>query len=407
MKRLIIILGLLSTLASFGAFVKETKGEESIDSFGLAYCLTEKNWVMYGREGCSACNKEKEYFGEAFANIAFVDCSANPENRSLCDSKKIKAYPTWEGAPAGAQPGVVKQYRGAIPLDELAELSGCNKLSPTAEIGTTFAEPTVFYGEKKIVPELPNRKIINFDFFKEYGGIFIAGLLSFFAPCVVPLFPAYLSIITGYTFAELYGLEFSLLRGRIFKSALFFVLGFASVFTLLGAGGAFIGQLVNQYMPYLLKLSGLLMLVLGLIQLKVIKMPAWEFDYAWVTQRRNAQLGFLSSAITGVASALCWIPCIGPILATILLLSADANSVLKGLSYLFTYSMGIMFPFLLASLFFPKFFDIYRENRGILKYFSVISGMVILVFGIVLILDKYRLFIDWYFGIVKLVPETL
>lgn len=367
----------------------------AVDQNYLAQCLADRNFVMYGRAGCSACAMEKSYFGEAFSKIKYVDCTANETNNRLCQSRGISAFPTWEGAPADSHPGVLKQYKGAIPLNILAEISGCDNRGPA------------YYGDNKVIPELKPEQKLFLNYLKEYGGIFLAGLLSFFAPCLIPLFPTYISMITGYTFAELYGLEFATIRGRVFKSALFYVLGFAIVFTLLGASGAIVGRLLNQFMPYLLKLSGLGMVILGLVQLQIIKMPSWEFDYAWVSQRRNAKLGFVSAGLTGVASALCWIPCIGPILATILLLAADANSLPKGMSYLFVYSLGVMFPFLLAALYFPKFIDIYREKRGFLKFFSIISGIIIVAFGIVLVVDKYKVFIDWYYSIIKWVPVKL
>lgn len=396
-----IILLLLILILQFlfiwplNSVLAQVQTQSEVDPNNLAKCLAEKKYVMYGRAGCSACALEKSYFGEAFSQIRYVDCSANEENNRICQSKGIGAYPTWEGAPKGSHPGDIKQYRGAIPLNILAEISGCDSEGPA------------FYGDNKIIPELAPEQKLAVNYLKEYGGIFLAGILSFFAPCVIPLLPTYLSMISGYTFADLYGLEFFTIRARVFKSALFFVLGFSFVFSLLGASGAIIGQLLNQIMPYLLRLSGLLMIILGLMELQIIKKPSWEFDYAWVSQRRMAKLGFLSSSVTGIASALCWIPCIGPILATILLLAADSNSVVKGMSYLFTYSMGIMFPFLVAALFFPKFFNIYREKRGYLRFFSVAAGLIIIVFGILLLINKYQTFIDWYYSIVKWVPIKL
>ena len=413
MKRLLIILSLLSSLSfivGLGVGGNEARGAESPDPFELASCLTEKNWIMYGRAGCSACQAEKDYFGEAFSKVIYIDCTANIENRNLCQAKGIKAYPTWEGAPAGAPQGEVQQYKGAIPLDILAGLSECTQALPSVNSSSEFlddSETGVYYGEKKIVPELKPRQKLQIDYLKEYGAIFVAGLLSFFAPCLIPLLPTYLSIISGYTFAELYGLEFTLLRGRVFRSALFFALGFAFVFTLLGATGSIIGQLISNFMPQLLLLSGLLLIILGLMQLGIIKMPAWEFDYAWVAQRRNAKLGFISATVTGIVSALCWIPCIGPVLAGILILAADSQSVLRGITYLLVYSLGVTSPFLLASLFFPKFFDIYRERRQVLRYFSIVSGFIIIAFGLVLILDKYGDFIELYYSFVKLVPVKL
>ena len=351
--------------------------QNNVDAGRLAVCLRDKGFVMYGRAGCSACAIEKEYFGEAFADVTYIDCSAI-ENQAVCQEKNIKAYPTWEDIDG-------KQYRGAIPLATLAEISGCSEEASLEQKEATGAGTLG-------------------SLFSEYGLIFLAGVISFFAPCVIPLFPTYLSIISGYTFAELYGLEFSRIRGRILKSVLFFVLGFSLVFTLLGASGSIIGQFISSQMPILLKFSGVIMIFLGLVQLRIIKIPSWEFDYAWAVQRRLSKLGNLTAGIVGVTSALCWIPCIGPILAGILVLSANSLSVLKGMSYLLVYSLGVMLPFFLAGLFFPRFFDIYREKREILKWFSWVSGIIIILFGLVLMSNKYADFINFYYSLLKYWP---
>jgi len=393
-----IILFLL--IFAFDKIYAQSDLSSAVDPNKLATCLAGKKFVMYGRDGCSACALEKEYFGTAFSSVPYYDCEASAENRSVCDSKNIRAYPTWEDATG-------KQYKGAIPLQILAELSGCEEKIQAANTGKSLRE----------IPQIKGFSIPLFfssfqqsavkiaaDIIKDYGVIFLAGLISFFAPCVIPLLPSYLSIISGFTFADLYGLEFSNIRGRVFKSALFFSFGFTLLFTLLGATGLFIGQFINSQMPYLLKLSGFFLLILGLVQLHVIRIPSLEFDFAWAVQRRLTKLGFLSSGIAGITSALCWIPCVGPILATILVLSANSQSAVKGMSYLLVYSSGVMIPFLAASLFFPRFFDIYREKRSVLRFFSLAGGLIIIAFGLILIFNKYGDFINIYYSIIKFMP---
>lgn len=382
------------------------------DPFYLAKCLTGKGFVMYGREGCSACALEKSYFGEAFSYVSFFDCQVNEGNKKICTDKGISGYPTWEDSSG-------KQYKGAIPLNVLADLSDCQQNVAASPVVSPVKENPIGGGEVKktggagfslmafLGATAKNSWSLFLLFISEYGGIFIAGIVSFFAPCLIPLLPTYLSVISGYTFADLYGLEFSTIRRRVFFSALFFVLGFSVLFTLIGATGTLVGQFINQWMPQLLTLSGVVMIILGLVQLHIIKIPALEFDFAWVVQRRLANLGFLSSMIIGVASALCWIPCIGPILATILVLSANSASVFKGVLYLLVYSLGIMLPFLLAALFFPSFFDFYRERRGVLRFFSAISGGIIIIFGLVLIFNKYGDFINWYNSLVNNAPVSI
>ena len=363
----------------------EAQVETTVDTSKLARCLAENRFTMYGRGGCSACALEKSYFGESFSTIPYVECDLTPENRAVCDQKGISAYPTWEDA-AG------KQYKGAIPLDKLAELAGCEKESP--------APINIRQLKEKSTPLI---KILSVNAWK-YWGIFLAGLISFLAPCLIPLFPSYFSIITGYTFADLYGLEDFAAKRRVFISALFFSLGFAIVFTLLGLTGSFIGQLLKDELPILLKISGGMMVILGLMQLGRIKIPSLEFDYAWVVQKRLAKLGYLSATVAGIASALCWIPCIGPILASVLLLSSNSKTVFEGMSLLFVYSLGVSFPFLLGGLFFHRVFDFIRNHRSLLHRISQLAGLVLIAFGAVLIAGKYSLFLDKYYKIIGKIP---
>ena len=349
----------------------------------LAQCLTRQKFVMYGKQECSACGIEKSYFGESFSKITYIDCG---QQKDLCAKKGIRAFPTWEDKNG-------KQYKGAIPLEVLADLSGCS-IAPTA-YSTTGPQTNI----KPTSPPLLTKQAAD-SLKKDLIAAYIAGLISFFAPCLLPLFPAYFSVITGYTFADLYGLNFEKLRSRILISALFFVAGFSLVFTLLGATGSIVGQLLATSLPILLRVSGLFLIILGLIQVGIFKIPALEFDYAWAIQRKLSKLGYASAATAGVASALSWIPCIGPLLASVLLLAAKSQSLPMGLLLLFTYSMGLTTPFLLASLSFPRMVRALQDHRTTFHRISVLAGVFLIAFGIVLLADKYRYVLDFYYKLI-------
>ncbi len=231
-------------------------------------------------------------------------------------------------------------------------------------------------------------------------GAFLAGLTSFFAPCLLPLFPSYFSAVSGFTFAQLYGLDFGKIRLRVFVSSLFFSAGFAIVFTALGATGSLVGQLLEKYLPYLLRLSGIFLILLGLVQLGIIKIPSFEFDYAWKMQKKMAGLGFLTSLVTGIAAALSWIPCIGPLLSPILLLSAESETVFSGSLLLFIFSLGLTVPFLAGGLFFPAVVNLLQGHRQLFHRISQLAGIFIIILGILLLADKYQLLIKLFEGIV-------
>jgi len=333
----------------------------------LAQCLSQKGWVMYGKPECSACAIEKEYFGESFSQISYVDCR---EQIQLCEEKNIRAFPTWEDADG-------KKYRGAIPLDVLGQLSGCSEVETIASASSTT---------------LTRSQMLS---------AFLAGLLSFLAPCLIPLLPAYFSVITGFTFKELYGLDFERIRGRVFLSVLFFVLGFSLVFTILGATGSLVGQLLSNVLPILLRFNGVVLILLGLFQVGVLKMPSWEFDYAWSVQRKLRNLGFVTAWVTGVAAALSWIPCVGPLLSSVLLVSSQQSSVAQGALLLFIYSMGLTLPFIAAGLYFPHVVRTMQEKRVLFHRLSIGGGVVLILFGIILTLGQYRFLVEKFYSLFR------
>lgn len=383
MRRVLIPAFVILLFALLNPSQSDALTPSTVDPDELAKCLTNRNFVMYGKEECSACAIEKSYFGASFSNINYIDCGAQ---KDLCEKKEIRAFPTWEDKNG-------KQYKGAIPLEVLADLSGCS-IAPTA-YSTTGPQTNI----KPTSPPLLTKQAAD-TLKKDLVAAYIAGLISFFAPCLLPLFPAYFSVITGYTFADLYGLNFEKLRSRIFISSLFFVAGFSLVFTVLGATGSIVGQLLSEYLPILLRISGFFLIILGAVQVGIFKIPALEFDFAWNVQRRLSKLGYASATTAGVASALSWIPCIGPLLASVLLLAAKSQSLPMGLLLLFTYSMGLTTPFLLASLSFPRVVRALQDHRVAFHRLSVLAGIFLIAFGIVLLADKYRFVLEYYYRII-------
>jgi cytochrome c-type biogenesis protein len=327
----------------------------------FAKCLRNKGLKMYGTAWCGSCKKQRELFGEPFKYIPEIDCD---KEAALCKSRGIKGYPVWEDAQGNL-------YPGAKRFERLAEISGCRSPSDLASSG--IVDITLLIA-------------------------FIAGLISFLAPCIIPLIPSYFSTITGFTFKDLYGLQFNKLRPRIFLSTLFFIMGFSVIFSLMGAASSAFGQYINNNLQVLLRISGGFLVVFGLIQLGIINFKSLRFDFAWKVQRKLANLGFLTSAITGVVSALVWIPCIGSVLGSILLLASSLGSTSQGVILLFVYSLGISFPFILLSLFFPTIFIKLQNSRKLLHNLSLAAGAIMVAFGALLLADRYSLFLR-LFGI--------
>lgn len=228
---------------------------------------------------------------------------------------------------------------------------------------------------------------------------FLAGFLSFFAPCVLPLFPAYFSVITGFTFSQLYGLEYSSIRRRVFLSTIFFALGFVAVFTLLGSTSSLVGKLIDRQLDRLLFLNGFFLIGLGIVQLGIIRVDFFKVDFAWRVQRRLAKLGYITAFVTGIASSLSWIPCVGPLLAPILFLAAKSSTLYAGTVLLFIYSLGLTLPFVLASLSFTKASGFIHSHRKALFRLSQLAGVVLILFGLVLLLGQYRILINKFYSL--------
>lgn len=223
---------------------------------------------------------------------------------------------------------------------------------------------------------------------------FLSGLTSFFSPCLLPLLPSYFSMVTGFTFKELYGLNFNKIRRRVFLTSVFFVLGFALVYSLFGATGTIIGRFLHAQLEVLLRFIGLFLFFLGLVQLGIINFDFLRFDYAWRIQKKVANLGLITAFVNGAVFALVWIPCIGQVLAPILLLAAKSETAQRGIILLFIFSLGLATPFLLLGLFFPTIFDFLRSYRYLFRLLSFSAGVLLILFGAILLSNQYQGFID-------------
>lgn len=182
-------------------------------------------------------------------------------------------------------------------------------------------------------------------------GAFAAGVLSFLSPCVFPLIPAYLAQLTGMSFEELQNAQNKGQRRVLLVNAAAFVLGMVIVFTLLGASATFIGKFLASNQNLIGRIAGFVIVVFGLHLLGVIQIP-WLLREARVdlAETRQKAAGPSGSLLMGGAFAVGWTPCIGPVLASILALASQAETVGTGMALLFTYALGLGVPFILLAL---------------------------------------------------------
>ena len=221
---------------------------------------------------------------------------------------------------------------------------------------------------------------------------FVAGLISFLSPCVLPLVPGYVSLISGASLDNTQTPEQRLL-GRVMANSLMFILGFSIVFIALGAAATGIGQLTHQYYRYLTRIAGVIIIIFGLHLTGIWKIKAFYAD-----KRMHSVKGSSSpwgSFLVGFAFAFGWTPCIGPILATILTFAASEDSVLKGILLLAVYSAGLAVPFLLTSLGIDRFLAFYSRFRRHLHTVEVVSGVLLIAVG-VLVLTRHLTILSGY-----------
>ena len=206
-------------------------------------------------------------------------------------------------------------------------------------------------------------------------GAFIAGVLSFLSPCVLPIVPPSLAFIAGMSFDEMER-ERTASR-RLLVATLAFVLGFATIFVALGMSASFIGQLLQQYHRQLAIAAGIVIILLGLHFLGLLRISLLYREAR--LQTRSRPLGPIGAYVAGLAFAFGWTPCVGPVLSTILVVAGSTGSVAKGGLLLFVYALGIGLPFLAAALFMGRFMGFmqkFRKHLGVVE--KVIGGFLII-----------------------------
>lgn len=216
-----------------------------------------------------------------------------------------------------------------------------------------------------------------------YLGAFLAGLLSFLSPCVLPLIPSFITYITGLSFSDLDSEHPSgFVRRQTLFHALAFVAGFTLVFVLLGASATYIGSFLQQYMDLVRKVGGILIIVFGIHITGLVPLTMLLGDKRVSLKHKPA--GLLGSMLVGIAFAAGWTPCIGPILASILMIAATEEKVAHGILLLLLYSIGLGVPFVASSLAMHRFVILFNRFKKYIRYFEIITGLFLIVVGVLI-----------------------
>ncbi len=238
---------------------------------------------------------------------------------------------------------------------------------------------------------------------------FVAGLISVFSPCVMPLMPAYLSLVSGVSVEEMEeGVHDAGLRARVMRACFGFVVGFSVVFILLGVGAAAIGQRLRTWHIDVLgvdiglaQIAGVFIILLGLHMTGLTPIRSLYRD-----TRFNFKVGhrsFSSALLVGAGFAFGWSPCIGPILSGILTVAASRETVFQGVALLAVYSAGLAVPFLLTGWSIEYFFRIFHRVKRHFRMLEMVSGGLLVAIGLLVVTDQLTRFNSYFVFLNRLV----
>jgi len=218
---------------------------------------------------------------------------------------------------------------------------------------------------------------------------FTAGLLSFASPCILPLIPAYLSYITGASIENLKS-------GGVYKKnillSFLFVLGFTAVFTILGASATWLGRHMLMKQDITRKTGAVIIVLFGLHLAGILKIKPL-YRQKKITAGKISG-GYAGAFIIGMVFAFGWTPCVGPVLASILILASAEESLSRGILLLFFYSMGIGLPFVVTAMFLNKALSAFAGIKKHYRKIETATGILLIAIGILMFFNKFRLFIN-------------
>jgi cytochrome c-type biogenesis protein len=216
---------------------------------------------------------------------------------------------------------------------------------------------------------------------------FVAGILSFLSPCVLPLVPGYISIISGFSLEQLKGkAQDTGLRRTVIMSSLMFIIGFSISFIALGATASAVGQVLLTQRWILQKIAGIIMIVFGLHVLGIFRI-----NFLYQDKRMHGvqtKSGMVGALVLGLVFAIGWSPCLGPILSVILGLASEQETLAKGMFLLAVYSAGLGVPFFATSLGLNRFLTFYNRFKRHFRALEIVSGILVLGVGVLIFTNQ-------------------
>ncbi len=231
---------------------------------------------------------------------------------------------------------------------------------------------------------------------------FVAGFVTFFASCLLPLIPTYLAYLSGIAINDQLDQSTKPKRWLIIKAAVLFVLGFVTIFTILGLALIGIQTCTNGYRAIMQRLAGLLFIILGLFMLGIFRLPWFNQDHRLSIHQTITKHKNLHALAMGVAFGFGWTPCIGPVLAVILFWASQSTSQWQGILLLVTYGLGLGLPFILIAAAFEKVFPFIKKSRQLSYYLNIVAAIIIVLVGGLLLTNQFHAFSGYLLKALKL-----
>ncbi|AZN41589.1 cytochrome c biogenesis CcdA family protein [Paenibacillus albus] len=228
------------------------------------------------------------------------------------------------------------------------------------------------------------------------GSVFLAGILSFFSPCILPMLPVYLAHLGGAAPGnETHSVQWGKLKlhPSLIGNTLFFTFGISFVFVLLGFGAGSLGSVINT--TWFIDVCGIIVIIFGLLQMGIVNLFFMQREKK-LTVAWRGKMGFAAAFLLGFTFSFGWTPCIGPILAAVLSLAATQGSALSGGGYMFVYALGLAIPFLILSLFSDMLIGRLRSFNKHLPKLKFVSGILLIVMGVLLMTNKLNMITAWF-----------
>ena len=213
---------------------------------------------------------------------------------------------------------------------------------------------------------------------------FLAGLLSFLSPCVLPLVPSYLGFVTGMSLDEMTSAPS---RKAVLMPALLFTAGFSLVFLIMGASATLLGQMLLRYQDWIARIGGILIIIFGLHLLGILRIMPFLREKR--LQLNNKPAGFLGAGLAGIVFGAGWTPCIGPVLGALLTYASARANLGLGMALLLAYSIGLAVPFIAAALATSSFMRASKKFRRWIPIVEKTSGAILLIAGVLLVTGSF------------------